>query len=471
MKIRNITLLSLSVLLNALITGCDKNNTTPDNNDDHKENVISVVSGSPADSRWELPTQVTSNPQFSWKKTRKCYSTFGEGRGAAFFTAKSESGSSLSFTIAGNGPAVKGLSENDFFLFCVPMESLAAGTDVDFMITMDATSTAAPRDWVFEHFEDGEWLSEGEQFVVKHLSSENHTSIVRSFRTTKDIMNDTLKMRCRVSSDFNGEGIEMKGDGNEGCVYLPPKDYQTCRILTYPEKKFPQARDTRKVMALGNSFSYYQAPVWMLKEIARSEGHQIDLRMNVKGSQTFANHLKLDLSENVINEGGYQTALLQDQSTQHSNYFKSPSTNSSVLNNTIELKRLILEKSPDCEVILENTWAYAASNYAGFGNYTDFDSALQNGGKAIAGASGCQLSPIGAAFAKAREKGLQLYYTDDKHQGEYGAYLKACVNYLMIYKTRFDTSVSDCNLPARAAASLRETAEETVNEYINITNQ
>ena len=76
--------------------------------------------------------------------------------------------------------------------------------------------------------------------------------------------------------------------------------------------------------------------------------------------------------------------------------------------------------------------------------------------------AGCEMSPINAAFAKAREQGFTLEISDNKHQNEYGAYLKACVNYLIIYKERFTSTVSDCNLAPKAAETLRGIAEETV---------
>ncbi|MGM9764716.1 MAG: hypothetical protein ACI3ZO_00025, partial [Candidatus Cryptobacteroides sp.] len=73
-------------------------------------------------------------------------------------------------------------------------------------------------------------------------------------------------------------------------------------------------------------------------------------------------------------------------------------------------------------------------------------------------------SPVGQAFRTVYNgtSGINLYYTDNKHQSDYGAYLKACVNYLIMFGTAFTGDVPDCGLPADKAAYLRSVAEETV---------
>lgn len=459
---RNLIIRGLSAMIIAitLATACDDDEKTVTPPDPDEKPVVEIVN-SPADSRWELSSSLCNNSQFSWFTEGKCYATNGEGRDKAFFTAVSESGSDISFEVKSGGAAAGNMHNGDYLLFCVPMKSLPAGTDVDFMATFFASSTDAPRDWQFEYMDGGEWKADGEPFIVQSGTS-NNTTVVRTFTTATAIEQDTLKIRCRVCSETDGSGMTIDSE-HDGCIYLVPKNFQSCRILTYPADRFPAATDSLRIMALGNSFSYYSAPVWMFKEIARSQGHYTTLNMNVKGSQTFANHLGLTLSQRVINEGGYDYALLQDQSTQHAKYAKNPSSNSSILDDTQELKDDILKKSPSCKVILENTWSYSASSYAGYGSYDSFDNYLVEGCKAIAKQTGCTRSPICEAFAKARKAGFDLYFTDSKHQGDYGAYLKACVDYLVVYGGAFYDSTSDCNLPARAAERLREIAQSTVD--------
>ena len=64
------------------------------------------------------------------------------------------------------------------------------------------------------------------------------------------------------------------------------------------------------------------------------------------------------------------------------------------------------------------------------------------------------------------EQGLKLIYSDNKHQNREGAYMKACINYLFVYKTRFTSNVSNCGLDAATAKSIRDIAERVVFEGV-----
>lgn len=433
------------ILFLPVACGCQKNTPEPPSPVE--------VKGTPADSRWSLTETYYGNETGSWLNEGKCYATSGEGRGKAYISATTEGNSKLSFGTM-SGLSITGLQSGDAIVVGVPVESLPGGTDVDFMITLGITSGSGPVEWIFEHKEGNEWKS-GRSFITLYGEG-NHSSFTEHFSTGAALKNDTLLVRCRVT----------KGGGAEGTAFLAPINYESCRLMTYQTGRFPAATDTKKVLALGNSFSFYSAPVWMLLELARSQGHDMDLRMNVKSSQTFSDHLSLTLSTAAVQEGGYDAALLQDQSTMHSNYYKNPSSTASknTLEGTETLVKNIRKSSPACKVILENTWSYPVSDYMGFGSYEAFDTALQGGTALIADKVNAEISPIGKAFAAAREEGFTLYYNDDKHQSEYGAYLCACVNYLMLYGGDFtDNPAADCNLPHKAAQNLRKIAKNTIS--------
>lgn len=100
----------------------------------------------------------------------------------------------------------------------------------------------------------------------------------------------------------------------------------------------------------------------------------------------------------------------------------------------------------------------------GFETSDKFDSLLRHGMLDIAGKAGAWVSPIGPGFIVAREKYPEtgLYNTDSKHQSVYGAYLKACVNYLVLTREKFSGAPSDCGLEANKAKAMMECAEEVV---------
>ena len=69
-----------------------------------------------------------------------------------------------------------------------------------------------------------------------------------------------------------------------------------------------------------------------------------------------------------------------------------------------------------------------------------------------------------AAFeaALAARPDLKLLGPDDHHQSIEGAYLKACVNYLLIVGKPFSGEPDCCGVDPEVAAFLRSVAEKTV---------
>ena len=124
--------------------------------------------------------------------------------------------------------------------------------------------------------------------------------------------------------------------------------------------------------------------------------------------------------------------------------------------------------------MLESVWSYSyktLGNYLGFGSFDQFDQMQWQGSNAIAEADPCidTVSPIGKAFALARSDAWGfnaaynwLLYTDNYHPHRYGSYLKACVNYLMLFGEPFGDHPADCDIPSDIAAKLRAIATEIV---------
>ena len=226
----------------------------------------------------------------------------------------------------------------------------------------------------------------------------------------------------------------------------------------------------------------------MLKRIARSQGHELVMRIHHKGGRNFGQHLNLELSKNVINEGGYDLFILQDQSFGPALYADDPVTFN---DNCKKITENIRAKSPSAKIILENTWAFACvldnppakyqAAYCGFKNFAGMDAKLTQGCKMLKDKCPeiAEISPIGPGFANYRalypsfypststSSVYSLYAKDDDSRGNHhpninGSYLKACVNYLTIYKTKFSGDVDNCGVNATVAAKIRQIAEETV---------
>ena len=96
-----------------------------------------------------------------------------------------------------------------------------------------------------------------------------------------------MKYNKRIESSWNDKGVAAATDGT---CSLAPMSFEGSYV-NYLGTKTP--KDTRKILCIGNSFSFYSAPSWMLTEIAFGEGHKIDMFGHFKGSQTLGQHCEL----------------------------------------------------------------------------------------------------------------------------------------------------------------------------------
>ena len=460
------------------------------------------VEGFPA--RWEIAKGVTYTEGNAagqrWLRegiaeTVKTDDIASTSPGVGYISAGSTTGNKLVYSVAPSGTqniSIGNMDEGDYIQFSVPTVSMPAGTDIDFMVTINTNNNKTPKYWLFEYWDDGKWVSQprytaSEDSNVKYsldvydYDSKNHRTYITTFRLSKAVSNDFVKMRLRAVGKINCSGGTLVPTSN-AFMNFPCTTYRSCEIVAYPG--IPAKESTPvKLLQLGNSFTYYHGSAFKLKQICRAEGHATDVRINIKGSQEFAEHLDmLPFSQRVVAEGGYDKAIIQDGSYYHAEYTVGKDalkdvdpeyTPEQILGYTKRLSAAIKEKSPNSKVILESVWSYSyksTGNYLGFGSFDAFDAAQWQGSNAIATADPNVdiVSPIGKAFALARSQyGFNsaynwLLYTDNYHPNRYGSYLKACVNYLILFGERFGSHPADCDVPAAEAAKLREVATKIV---------
>ena len=220
--------------------------------------------------------------------------------------------------------------------------------------------------------------------------------------------------------------------------------------------------DGRRVLLVGNSFTYFHDCDSMLLQISRSQGLNLALGEYLKGGQTFGQHINLPRTAEAIAAGGYRFAFIQDQSSNAARY--SRDKRKDVLENTKELKRRILQASPDCQVILERTWSFEGESFAGFGSLENLDRHIGKGVAEIARTADVWMSPIGVGFntVRAERPDINLFDPDGKHQSAAGSYLKCCINYLVLTGKPFTGDVATCGVAPETAAYLQKVAERTV---------
>lgn len=421
-------------------------------------------------SIWHSSSKTTT--QNYWTTSLHCMPAT-DGTAATITVQRGAANASVPFTysLTNYAPYVNGMVKDDYWLFTF-MEPVSAGEYIQFNTNITAGGANSHKYWLLEWEENGTWKSDPnavctapEDASIKYTtriyyaSAYQYSTVSQIIKLGADVKELKIRLRA-VGTQTSGGGTESI-NASSATVFLCSQTWwegYATRLKIDPAKK------KIRVLCLGNSFTYYYMTSWKLQEIAGSQGHEIDMHTFQKGSQNLGNHTTLLLAQEEINKGGYGYIFLQDQSQGPANYASDPVTNASTLTNCNTLAAQVRAKSPSAQLILENTWSYTGSSYGGFTSLANFDKLLAEGTMTMAKSISSWISPIGQAFTLCRSKypAIKLNYTDDKHQSNEGAYLKACVNYLVLFGEKFDSNVSNCDLDPADAAKLRAIAEEVV---------
>ena len=350
-----------------------------------------------------------------------------------------------------NSVAVSSVRRGDCFVFSFPVEDLPEGAVVDFGATLCVTAKGGPERWVCEVLDGRRWRSDDRKvsFTVKKYKGGNPSTYLHTF-TLKNAVKGEVRVRLRSLDSSENPDAQ---------IYFA----QIPWVSAYLAVSTLPVRDSRSLVLLGNSFTYFCGTYYALREIARSQGRTLDMTLNLKGGMSLGQHLKLEKSQEAISSHApYDIALLQNSSVSAAEYASDRQKNSHIAKDAVTMASRVREHSPAALLVLERTWAYANKDFRGFGSYEAFDAALQEGAEELSAKMGAELSPIGRAFILGRERGLNLYWRDSFHQNFTGAYLKACVNYLFLFGEPFTDGVSDYVLDPATAALCRAIAAEVV---------
>lgn len=333
--------------------------------------------------------------------------------------------------------------------FSIPVGRIPAGSYVEWDFTVSAKHDA-PEYYAVEYYDQGRWKTDG---IVKCTltadSSKEFTTQLRTLRFEDAIGRGNLQLRLRPVTE--GKGLPK----------FPNSD-NVAASVRFLGTQAPA--DTTRILCIGNSFTYVSQSAWMLKELAWSQGHFLDLQAALKGGRTFAQHLALSVTDEKIREGRYDLVFLQNQSQTNAWYWQDRKGNAQLLDDAVALSGKVRRWSPTARMVFEATWAYPGHENGGFASVDEFDEFLWKGTSKMAKVCKGEVSPIGKAFAvcRAERPDIPMYSDDDKHQSAYGAYLKACVNYLVIFGGSFNDEACDCSLDPEKTLYLRDIAKRIV---------
>lgn len=217
----------------------------------------------------------------------------------------------------------------------------------------------------------------------------------------------------------------------------------------------------KRILFVGNSFTYYNDLPAMFESVAKAAGLDIEARMVTKGGwylNRFADpqdEMGQKLREAYAQEK-WDYVVLQDQSF-------NPAKNSRDL---VESAKIIREMM-NCgeQMLMYQTWSYQAGSekLAATGlTYKEMHDALKNAYQAAADAIGGVCVPVGDAFSECfrRHPEIGLYCADAFHPSPEGTYLAACSFYAAISGKSPMELVTPEGVDDKAAEDLRKIADD-----------
>ena len=230
----------------------------------------------------------------------------------------------------------------------------------------------------------------------------------------------------------------------------------------------------KKVLFLGNSYTYGIDLPSMLKDIALSFGDTIYKDQNTPGGYTFQGHSTNTTTLNKIASDDWDFVILQEQSQRPS----FPPTQ--VQNDTYPYATILndsIKSNNQCtETVFFMTWGREngdANNcpfYPVICTYQGMQMRLRQSYMEMGVNENATVAPVGAAWKHVRDSfpTIQLYQPDESHPSIYGTYLAACVFYATLYQKSPMGSSYISTLSANDAAILQNVAHQTVIDSLPI---
>jgi hypothetical protein len=225
------------------------------------------------------------------------------------------------------------------------------------------------------------------------------------------------------------------------------------------------SQETRKVLFLGNSYTYANELPQIVAALATNTGDVLIHDSNSIGGYTLQDHFDSTLSKNKILSDNWDYIVLQEQSQRPA--FAVPLA---FFNGFLELKGYIKQNKPCAQITSFMTWGYengdtqnCATNptvctYIGMDNlirdrYMEFSNVFES-----------EVTPVGVVWRYIKENypNINLYQSDGSHPSLAGSYLAACCFYTSIFRKDPTLITNNYGLDATTATIIRNATKSIV---------
>ena len=210
------------------------------------------------------------------------------------------------------------------------------------------------------------------------------------------------------------------------------------------------AQSTKKVLFIGNSYTYVNDLPGTVRTLALGCGDTLNFEQSTPGGCTFQNHLSNAATTSLIAQGGWDNVILQEQSQLPS--FPITDVQSQCFPFAQQLCDLIRNSTPDAGIVFYMTWGRKngdATNCAAYPplcTYEGMDSLLYWRYLQMAEDNHAAVSPVGRVWHVLRDNHpeIELYSSDESHPSVAGTYAAAVTFYTILFKKSPMCTSSTC---------------------------
>ncbi|MFH0894663.1 MAG: PKD domain-containing protein [Bacteroidota bacterium] len=234
-----------------------------------------------------------------------------------------------------------------------------------------------------------------------------------------------------------------------------------------------KGQDIVKALFLGNSYTAVNTLPLLVARMANNTGDLLTWSWNTPGGYTLSGHLTSATSVSLIQQGGWDYVVLQEQSQLPS--FTNPEVESLVFPYAHSLDSMIDLYNPCANTTFYMTWGRKngdASNCAVWPpvcTYEGMDSLLRMRYRMMADTNHALLSPVGWVWHYLRHNhpSIELYNPDESHPSLAGSYVGAACFYTLFFKNDPALITWDSTLNTADALVIRNAVHDIVYDSLS----
>jgi|GEM_PF-1129209 len=236
------------------------------------------------------------------------------------------------------------------------------------------------------------------------------------------------------------------------------------------------AQTTRKVLFVGNSYTYYFNLPGMVSSMASASGDNLIYAQSAIGGYSLSAHSVLPATMNAITSGQWDYMVLQEQSQRPS--LPLAQVQSQFYPATVFLDSTFHHHNASGQTVMYMTWGREngdsenCATWPPVCTYAGMDSLLHLRYRTIADSIGASISPVGALWNALRTQhpGIDLYDPDESHPTLAGSYAAACSFYAVLFQKNPALVTYNPGLDTHVAGRIKRMARDVVFDSLGFWN-